>query len=70
MSLKYRAMIPYDRPVAAHPADGEIVHQAAIDRWQLFTDYRPPELKKYLESGGTSAQHAQTTSVPRGTPCP
>lgn len=68
MSAKYRIFGSYVRPVGEHASDGECVHQSAIDRRAHFSDYRPPNLERYL---GTTpdATFAQTKRVARGVPC-
>lgn len=68
MSLRYRVMGEHIRPIGQHAADGEIVHQAAIDRRNLFADYRSGNLEQYVIRGGATA-FAQTLRCERGTPC-
>jgi uncharacterized protein (DUF2235 family) len=70
MSLKYRVFGEHLRPIGEHLADGEAVHQAALDRWQLFADYRPKNLERFLGGAGKGAALTQTPSVTRGEPCP
>ncbi len=70
MSLKYRVFGEHLRPIGEHLADGEAVHQAALDRWQLFADYRPKNLQRFFDGAGKGAPLAQTPSVARGVPCP
>lgn len=68
-SAKYQVLGgKHHRPIGEFAAHGECVHQATIDRRNLFADYRPPMLEKYL-SGGNVAPFAQTLRIPRGTPC-
>lgn len=69
MSAMYRAMGPHVRPIGRQLADGEVVHQAAIDRRGLLADYRPENLEQYLKSAPAGSAYAQTTRLPRGTPC-
>jgi hypothetical protein len=69
MSPMYRLMGPYVRAIGGQPADGEGVHQSAIDRLNLpAAQYEPTNLKTYLGSGGTPKTW-DTTRIPRGTPC-
>jgi hypothetical protein len=58
----------YHRPIGELAAHGECLHQSTIDRRNLFPDYRPPMLEKYLAKGNTPP-NAQTLRIPRGTPC-
>jgi uncharacterized protein (DUF2235 family) len=69
MSVKYRVFGPHVRPIGKHRADGELVHQAAIDRRNHLDDYRPKNLEDYLNNGGAGLAYAQTTRISRGTPC-
>lgn len=70
MTVMYRAMRPRVRTLGAHEADGEAVHQSAIDRKNLpECAYDPPNLKAYLEKAHT-VQVVDTTRVSRGTACP
>jgi hypothetical protein len=66
--LKYRAMIPYTRPLGEQTRDGECVHQSAVDR-KNFTecDYAPRTLSDFLGAGATVVN---TSRIARGTPCP
>ena len=69
MSTMYKVMGPYTRPLGRQPADGEAVHQSAIDRMNFPPcRYAPENLKSYLASAGT-ATTSNTTRIPRGTPC-
>jgi uncharacterized protein (DUF2235 family) len=68
MSLKYRLMGQHVRPIRRDSADGEWVHQAAIDRRNMHAAYRPTNLEHYL-SASPDSTYAQTTRYPRGTPC-
>ncbi len=68
-SFKYQVLGgKHHRPIGEFAAHGECVHQAAMDRRNLFADYRPEKLEAYLAAGAV-APFAQTTRVPRGTPC-
>lgn len=70
MTLAYRAMGPNERKLGEHAADGETVHQSAIDRMQLAAcAYGPDNLNAYLAKPGRP-QAANTTRIARGTPCP
>jgi uncharacterized protein (DUF2235 family) len=68
MSTMYKLMGSYLRPIGQHLADGEVVHQSAIDRWKLLPGYRPPNLAAYLNQAG-NPPFAQTLRIPRGKPC-
>jgi uncharacterized protein (DUF2235 family) len=70
MTVAYRVLRPQERKLGEHAADGEAVHQAAIDRMNLpACAYAPENLTQYL-AGGRAVQKANTGRVPRGTPCP
>jgi hypothetical protein len=69
MSMKYKVFGPHVRPIGQQLADGESVHQSAIDRRNLFNDYRAKNLEEYVARVGPGAVYAQTGRVPRGTPC-
>jgi uncharacterized protein (DUF2235 family) len=49
MSWKYLLMGPISRPIGAVPRGNESVHQSAIDRFNEIEDYRPENLRSYLE---------------------
>ena len=68
MSLKYRVFGEYVRPMGRFLAHGETVHQAPVDRRALFSDYRPENLEVFL-TANPGVTPAQTTRIPRGTPC-
>ena len=69
MTALYKVMGQYLRPIGQQPADGEAVHQSAIDRMNLpVCGYHPANLESYLANPGT-VQPSGTTRVPRGTPC-
>ena len=67
MTLMYRAMGPYSRPLGTHPADGEAIHQAAIDR-RGFADchYDAPNLTAGIQQ---PLPVVSTTRIARGQPC-
>jgi uncharacterized protein (DUF2235 family) len=70
MTAMYKVMGPRSRTLGEHAADGEAVHQSAIDRKNLpACVYDPPNLRTYLAKTG-AAQAVNTTRVPRGAPCP
>src|SRR5271165_900789 len=76
MTTLYKAMGPYIRPIGNQLADGETVHQSALDRMHLPAgplapqgDYAPQNLKNYAGRVGTPPA-ANTTRIARGTPCP
>jgi len=70
MTAMYRVMGPHVRTLGQHVADGETVHQSAIDRSSLpACAYDPANLKAHL-AAGRPAQATNTTRIARGTPCP
>jgi uncharacterized protein (DUF2235 family) len=69
MSTLYRVMGPHVRSIGKRLADGEAVHQSAIDRLNLpACDYAPAELGAYL-AGSTAVSTCTTTRIQRGSPC-
>ncbi|MBZ5635356.1 MAG: DUF2235 domain-containing protein [Acidobacteriia bacterium] len=67
MTVLYRTMGRYVRPIGQ--ADGEAVHQSAVDRMNLpECDYHPDNLRVYLAGPGNTPL-VGTARVPRGTPC-
>jgi hypothetical protein len=70
MTLKYRVFGEYLRPIGQHLPDGEAVHQAAVDRWQLLPGYRPKNLQQFFDGVGRGSALVQTPTVARGVPCP
>jgi hypothetical protein len=67
MTPWYWMMVPLLRPVAASPADGEILHQSVLDRHALMgDDYAPDNLKPFLQG---SPPTVTTLRIARGTPC-
>ena len=70
MTVAYRIMGPHERELGEHTADGEAVHQSAIDRMNLpACAYGPDNLKAYLAKPG-GPQPANTARIARGEPCP
>lgn len=71
MSAMYRVMGgPHVRPVGAQAGGEERVHQSAIDRRDLpACGYAPENLSEFLSGPGAALPVAQTTRIPRGTPC-
>jgi uncharacterized protein (DUF2235 family) len=67
MSLKYRLMGgPKARTIGQHRADGESLHQSAIDRWNHPPcAYRPDHLAAFVD-GAAALPVAQTTRIQRG----
>jgi uncharacterized protein (DUF2235 family) len=59
----------HHRPIGNFTEHGECLHQATIDRRNLFANYRPQMLEKYLAKGN-APPYAQTRRIARGTPCP
>jgi uncharacterized protein (DUF2235 family) len=69
MTAMYRVMGMHVRAIGHQLADGETVHQSAVDRMNLpACGYSPDNLKAYLSIAGT-AQVVNTARVGRGTPC-
>ena len=69
MTLMYRTMGPYVRPVGTQLPDGECIHQSVIDRQKLpQCKYSPSNLTAAL-SGSPPLPVVNTTRIPRGTPC-
>jgi uncharacterized protein (DUF2235 family) len=70
MTPMYRVFGSLIRPIGQHPADGEEIHQSAIDRVKLAEcNYKPSNLGAYLDVRGASAMVCNTSRIPRGTPC-
>jgi len=70
MTMTYKIMGPNVRVLGTHAADGESVHQSAIDRKRLpECQYSPENLNAVLTNGAT-IKTVNTTRVARGTPCP
>ena len=72
MTMMYRTLLggEYPRPMGQHLQDGEAIHQAAMDRWNLLPDYRPANLDACLRQVGNKLPVVQTMRIPRGAPCP
>jgi uncharacterized protein (DUF2235 family) len=69
MSTMYRLMGPYVRPIGRSIADGEAIHQSAIDRMNLpECAYAPANLRAVVAGG--AAPTVDTRRIARGTPCP
>ena len=69
MGAMYKVMGPHVRPIGQQLADGEMVHQAALDRLGLAEcNYHPENLRAYLAASRPSI--ANTTRTQRGIPCP
>jgi hypothetical protein len=79
MSAKYKVFGEHIRPVGLQ--DGEIVHQAAMDRRGYYDGtiqrpepwaerkYAPVNLEKFVKEKAPT-KFAETRRVLRGTPCP
>lgn len=69
MTPLYQVMGPCVRRIGDHAADGEAIHQAALDRMkQPECIYDPENLQSYL---GLGLPHiANTRRIARGVPCP
>jgi uncharacterized protein (DUF2235 family) len=69
MSPLYKLMGPLVRTIGGQGADGEAVHQSAIDRLNLQScEYSPPNLITYLGSAGPP-RICNTARTARGSPC-
>ena len=71
MTLVYRAMGPNERPIGKHLADGEVVHQSAIDRMgHAASAYQPKNLQALMSTGPAATPATVTTTrIARGVPC-
>jgi uncharacterized protein (DUF2235 family) len=68
MSVKYRLMKRHVRPIGEHGADGEFIHQSALDRMNLpECAYEPANLRKALGRGALPT--VNTLRIQRGQPC-
>ena len=69
MSTMYKMMGRHVRPIAARTADGESLHQSAVDRMNHApSSYSSANLKSYMSSN-PNAVTSNTTRIHRGTPC-
>ena len=69
MSTAYRLMGEHVRPIGRHAADGECIHQSAIDRLNHPPSaYAPVNLRAHLASVPNPAT-SDTTRTPRGVAC-
>lgn len=69
MTVKYKLMGPHERKLGAHAADGEVVHQSAIDRRNLpACGYDPNNFKANLPNAA-ALPVVTTNRIARGTPC-
>jgi uncharacterized protein (DUF2235 family) len=69
MSTMYRMMGAFVRPIGGQAANGESVHQSAIDRSKLPSlSYGPGNLTAYLD-GPAAPRVTTTTRIARGVPC-
>jgi uncharacterized protein (DUF2235 family) len=70
MSLLYRPLGEYLRPLAQHRADGEQLHRSVLDRIGLAAcNYSPRNVPKDLYEGETALPVVDTTGIARGIPC-
>jgi uncharacterized protein (DUF2235 family) len=59
----------YSRPIGEHLADGETIHQSAVDRLKLADlMYQPSNLESFLKTSPPDSV-TNTSRVARGTPC-
>lgn len=69
MSIMYKLMKRHVRPIGQQSADGEVIHQSALDRMKLQEcGYGPANLRDFLAQGVPPT--VNTRRVPRGQPCP
>lgn len=69
MTALYLVMRPVTRSIGDHAADGECIHQSAIDRLaHADSKYAPTNLKKDRD-GPNPSPVVNTTGVERGRPC-
>jgi uncharacterized protein (DUF2235 family) len=70
MSLMYRLLGEYHRPIGQHREHGEQIHRSIIDRRKLKElGYAPPNLSADLIEGPNALPVVDTRRIPRGTPC-
>ena len=70
MTAMYKVMGPSVRTLGQNAANGEAVHQSAIDRRRLEEcGYKPENLETVLANAATM-KVVNTTRIARGTPCP
>lgn len=70
MSLLYRPLGHFVRPIGQHRGDGEQLHRSVLDRLALKEcGYAPPNLTPDLLAGAGALPVADTTYVARGIPC-
>lgn len=69
MTAMYKAMGQHVRPVARQTADGECLHQSAVDRQGLSSCRYGPENLRACIAAPSAVPIVNTTRVPRGTPC-
>jgi uncharacterized protein (DUF2235 family) len=70
MSMLYRPVGQYARPIGQYRAHGEQIHQSVIDRLNLKDlKYAPPNLTNDLIQGPQSLPIVNTNRISRGTPC-
>jgi uncharacterized protein (DUF2235 family) len=70
MSAVYKAMGPISRAIGEHVADGEEIHQSAIDRLQLAECKYAAKNLIAARSAKVPPPIVNTTRIQRGTPCP
>ncbi len=70
MTVMYRLLGHYLRPVGAQLADGEKIHQSVIDRLKLTSlAYKPANITPDLLDGAKAVPVVNTTRIKRGSPC-
>ena len=68
MTTMYKVMGPHVRPLGQQLADGEAIHQSALDRMHHpDSHYNPQNLSEYLGRGGPRIVNTQR--IVRGKPC-
>ena len=71
MSVKYRALGEYVRPLGAHAAHGEKLHKSVVDRLGFTAaKYQAANLDRWLASGPPPIVDTTVKRYKRGTPCP
>lgn len=69
MTAIYKVMGPFERPLGRHLADGEAIHESAIDRINFAECKYGPGNLKTQQSGVDVLPVVSTTRIARGKPC-
>ena len=71
MTIWYRTLGDFHRPIGTHRQHGEQLHESVIDRINLKElRYAPQNLPRDLVGGPTALPVVKTTRIARGIPCP